>query len=990
MNPSPSFFPFDALSRELEGELYSDMKWRLLYATDASVYKEVPVAVCRPKTKDDLKKIVSFCRDHRLPIVPRAAGTSLAGQVVGSGLVLDFSRHMNRILELNTEERWVRVQPGVIPDDLNDFLQPHGLFFGPETSTSNRCMIGGMVANNACGSHSLVYGSTRDHTLEISALLSDGSEVVFGPMNKEAFQQKCDGKDLEHALYRQIFKILSDEKNQEEIRKEYPDSRLKRRNTGYALDLLMDSVVFGQSNEAFNFCKMLAGSEGTLALFTEIKLQLVSLPPPEKALVCVHLRTIQEAFYANLIALDYAPVAVELIDKVILDCTKTNISLNKNRFFIQGDPGAILVVEFASDSREKILETAFRMEEQMRSKGFGYHFPVLSGPDTGKVWALRKAGLGLLSNVPGDAKPVAVIEDAAVMVDVLPDFMKDIQSILSRLNLECVYYAHVGTGEIHLRPVLNLKNPADVERFYQVAKETAMLVKRYRGSLSGEHGDGRLRGEFIPLMLGENNTGLLREVKATWDPHQLFNPGKITDPPSMKSALRYIPGQVVQEIHPFLDFSEAGGFLRAVEKCNGSGDCRKPFTQGGVMCPSYQASLDEEATTRGRANILREYLTHAPPQARFKQKEVMEVLDLCLSCKGCLSECPSNVDMAKYKAEYFFQFYADQGIPLRTRIIGAYNNLNQLGSLSPTLYNLVAKGRLSSRIIKGIAGFARERNLPRLHKTSLRAWARKNLGELNQTATTGRKLLLFCDEFSNYNDSLTGIRTLLLLNHLGYEVQMPAHGQSGRALISKGLLKKARKFAERNVTSFSVLAGEGLPLVGIEPSAILGFRDEYPSLVSPGLRETARQLSSHCFTIEEFLCREFESGHIDPSAFSSEPVDILIHGHCHQKALSSVNHSVKALSIPQKTTIKEIECGCCGMAGSFGYEKEHYLLSMKIGEMQLFPAVRRAGKNTLIVAPGTSCRQQILDGTGRQVHHPVDILYSMLREDPGKRYGLAK
>jgi FAD/FMN-containing dehydrogenase/Fe-S oxidoreductase len=984
LKPYSSVFPLETLARELEGELYADMKWRLLYATDASVYREIPEAVCRPKNKEDLYKVVDFCRKHRLPIVPRTAGTSLAGQVVGGGMVVDFSRYLNKVLELNAVEKWVRVQPGVILDELNDFLKPHGLFFGPETSTSNRCMIGGMVANNACGAHSLVYGSTRDHTLEITALLSDGSEVVFGPLDNESFRKKCIGNSLENKLYRQIFECLSDKKNQEEIRRGYPDPRIRRRNTGYALDLLMESSVFSDVELPFNFSRLLCGSEGTLALFTEIKLNLVPLPPPETALVCVHLNTVEEAFHANLVALDHLPVAVELIDRVILECTKTNLSQKQNRFFLQGDPGAILVVEFAGNQKEEILQQAAMMEARMRREGLGYYFPVLFGADIGKVWALRKAGLGLLSNVPGDAKPVAVIEDVAVLPEALPAFMKELQLILDKLNLSCVYYAHIGTGEIHLRPVLNLKNPADVERFFQVARETAMLVRLHRGSLSGEHGDGRLRGEFIPLVIGEHNAALLREVKAVWDPHRLFNPGKITDTPSMKSKLRYQAGLPEKKMETFLDFSGTGGFLRAVEKCNGSGDCRKPHSRGGVMCPSYHASQDEDATTRGRANILREFLTYSPEKKPFAHREVLEVLDLCLSCKGCLSECPSNVDMARYKAEYLFQYHQIKGIPLRARIIGNFERAGKLGSLLPRLYNLLATGRLSAPLIKYIAGFSQNRSLPAVSRTSLRRWAGKRLPTIPGKPDGQRQVILFCDEFTNYHESNTGKNTVRLLWHLGYQVIMPRHAQSGRALISKGLLKKARKVASKNVACFAGMAGEDLPIVGIEPSAILGFRDEYPDLVGEDLRDAARELSRHCFTLEEFLCREFERGSFGRDRFSEDPVHILVHGHCHQKALSSVNFSLQALSIPVNANVREINCGCCGMAGSFGYEKEHYALSMQIGELDLFPAIRKAGKETLIAAPGTSCRQQILDGTGRQSHHPADILFMLLKRESAK------
>lgn len=982
---SAANYPFETLAARLEGDLYYDTKWRILYATDASAYRELPAAVCLPAHAGDISEVLGFCREHELPLIPRTAGTSLAGQVVGRGLVLDFSKYMNRILELNTDEAWVKVEPGVILDELNAFLKPHGLFFGPETSTSNRCMIGGMVANNACGSHSLVYGSTRDHTLEIEAMLSDGSVVLFKSLTNDEFRAKCIGNTLENNIYNQIFSILSDKENRQEIMEQYPDPRLRRRNTGYALDLLAETRPFDDNTTYFNFCNMLAGSEGSLAIFTTIKLNLVPLPPPEKALVCVHLNSVEEALHANLIALKYEPVAVELIDKVVLDCTRTNITQQKNRFFIKDDPGAILIVEFAAYTRNEIEQTAASMELHMRKEALGYHFPVLFNNDIPKVWALRKAGLGLLSNVPGDAKPVAVIEDTAVHVEQLPAFIRELQEIMGRLKLSCVYHAHIGTGELHLRPVLNLKNPADVERFYQVAKETAYLVKKYRGSLSGEHGDGRLRAEFIPIVLGEKVTRLLQEVKQTWDPYKLLNPGKIVFPAPMRSSLRYSPGQGRKKFPAMFSYPEAGSFLSAVEKCNGSGDCRKPHTMGGVMCPSYHATLDEDATTRGRANLLREFITHSPKKNPFHHREIVEVLELCISCKACKSECPANVDMAKYKAEALHQYYLTQGIPWRSRLIGAFHKLYSLGAIMPGLFNLVATATTSQSLIKRIIGFARERPLPLLRRYTLKAWVKKNLDELNNRLNGSKHLYLFCDEFTNLTDSDTGINAILLLHQLGYRVSIIKHHDSGRAALSKGLLKNAKEAAIANVKAFEGLVNEKEPLIGIEPSAILGFRDEYPMLVDKHLYDKAKELARYVYTYEEFICRELEAGQIDTSLFENIPRQVLFHGHCHQKALSSNQYSLKMMSIPANTVVHEIDCGCCGMAGSFGYEKEHYELSMRIGELSLFPAVRAATPQTIIAASGTSCRSQIHDGTGRIALHPINVLYNMLKEKPPDR-----
>lgn len=965
---------WNELREKLKGDLYTGDVMRTLYATDASAYRAMPAGVCRPKDEQDIRTLIAFAGKMKLPLIPRTAGTSLAGQVVGDGLVVDVSKYMTRILELNVGERWVRVQPGVVLDELNKMLQPHGLFFGPETSTSNRCMIGGMVGNNACGSHSLVYGSTRDHTLEIKALLSDGSEAIFRELTNEEFGEKLKLNSLEGEIYRSINDILGNAGNQQEIRAQYPDPAVERRNTGYALDLLLESEPFTKGKAGFNFCKLLAGSEGTLAFSTEIKLNLVPLPPPEKALVCIHCNSLDEAFKGNLTALRHKPVAVELIDSFILDRTKENISQRKNRFFIQGEPAAILVVELALESREAIDKKVAELEADMRLEGYGYHFPVVYGNEINKVWALRKAGLGVLSNIPGDKKPVAVIEDTAVNPKVLPDYMDDFRQMLERLGLNCVFYAHIATGELHLRPVLNLKDPADVELFHTVALETARLVKKYRGSLSGEHGDGRLRGEFIPLMLGEHNYTLLKEIKKTWDPAGIFNPGKITGTPKMNSSLRYEPGQITKEIDTVFDFGDTLGIVRAAEQCNGSGDCRKSEIFPGTMCPSYQATRDENTTTRARANILREFLTRSEKANPFDHKEIYDIMDLCLSCKGCKSECPSNVDIAKYKAEFLQHYYDANGIPLRTRLIAYITSINRLGSLFPAAFNLVVKNKFLSGLLKKAIGFAPKRSIPTLYKTTLRSWHKKHGGNPGN----GRTVYLFADEFTNYNDVEVGISAIKALNRLGYRVIIPEHAESGRTFLSKGLVRKAKKLAERNVSLLEPLINEETPLIGIEPSAILTFRDEYIDLTRGSLKEKAKKLAKNCLLFDDFIMREVNAGNISKAAFTSAPRQIRLHGHCHQKSLAGTVSTIQMLSLPENYRVEEIKSGCCGMAGSFGYETEHYDLSMKVGELVLFPEIRKTAAETTISAPGTSCRQQISDGTGRKALHPVEVFYESL------------
>lgn len=961
------------LAKDLEGDLYFDKTMRVLYATDASAYREMPLAVAIPRNVDDIKKLITFAHKHKTSLIPRTAGTSLAGQVVGNGIVVDVSKTFTKILELNAAEKWVRVQPGVIRDELNMFLKPHGLYFGPETSTANRAMIGGMVGNNSCGSNSVVYRSTREHLLEVKALLSDGSEAVFSSMNIDDFHRKCEGVTLEANIYKTVRGLLSDYNNQVEIRKEFPKASIERRNTGYAVDVMLEMAPFTVGGPEFNFCSLIAGSEGTLAFLTEIKLNVVPLPPKETGLLCVHFNSIDESLRANLIALEYGPSASELIDHYILECTKDNIEQSKNRFFVQGDPGAILVVEFTRSTREEIIEIAKKVEAQMRAAGLGYHFPLLFGADTKKIWTLRKAGLGLLSNLPGDEKAVPVIEDTAVDVNDLPAYIRDFNEILKKHNLYSVHYAHAGSGEIHLRPIINLKTEEGNKLFRIIAEEIATLVKKYSGSLSGEHGDGRLRGEFIPQMVGEKNYQLLKQIKYTWDPENIFNPNKIVDTPSMNSFLRYTPGQQTPTFKTVFRYHNQD-VLQHAEQCNGSGDCRKTHMSGGTMCPSFMATRNEKDTTRARANILREFLTRSDKVNRFDHKEIYEVMDLCLSCKGCKSECPSNVDVAKLKAEFLQHYYDANGVPFRSKLIANFSASAKLGAIAPGLYNFAVKNPVIGKLIKKFSGFAPDRSMPTMYKTTLQSWYKKNAKQ----GQGNRRVYLFNDEFTNYNDTEIGIKAIQLLEKLGYEVIIPQHIESGRTWLSKGLLRKAKEIVNKNIELLHPLITEETPLVGIEPSAILTFRDEYIDLATDEQLEAARKLSKNVFTFEEFIAREIEKGAIRKEQFTTEKKVIQLHGHCQQKALSSTTHSVKMMTLPANYSVETIPSGCCGMAGSFGFEKEHYDLSMKIGELVLFPTVRKQPAEVIIAAAGTSCRHQVKDGTGVHALHPVEIMFNAL------------
>ncbi len=968
------------LKANIEGKLITNKTGLTIYATDASAYQEMPSAVIIPRSDKDIYKSILFANEYNISLIPRTAGTSLAGQVVGNGIIVDTSKYLNKILEINQEEKWVRVQPGVVLDELNIHLKDYNLFFGPETSTSNRCMMGGMVGNNACGAHSLIYGSTRDHTLELKGFLSDGSEVHFKSITKSEFSEKCKIEGLEGEIYRNIESLLSNPENRTRIRDEFPDPRIKRRNTGYAVDLLMETEPFLQDGKVFNFCQLIAGSEGTLMFVTEIKLNLVEPPPAVKGLLVVHHESVSEALKANLIALKYNPGAIELIDDIILECTKSSLQHSRNRFFIKGDPGALLCIEFARESKSEIQQICKDLISELKKVGYGYEYPILFGNDIAKVWALRKAGLGLLSNIPGDAKPVAVIEDTAVHPEFLPKYIEDFNLVLKEEGLNCVFYAHIATGELHLRPVINLKTSEGVEQFHTIAFEIAKLVKTYKGSLSGEHGDGRLRGEFIPFMIGDENYQLLRKIKKTWDPYGLFNPGKITDAPPMHISLRYKPGQKTPEFNTIFDFSESDGFLRLAEKCTGSADCRKSSLIGGTMCPSYQATRDEDKSTRARANILRNILTNSDKANPFNNKDLYGILDLCLSCKACKSECPSGVDMAKLKAEFLYQYYKSNSPSFRTRLIVNFSRLQAFASHFSKLYNNMVSSERISNIIKKSIGFAKDRSLPLVHKQTFRKWLKKNLSQLNEELKRPvGSVYLFVDEFTNYNDVKIGVTSVRLLNKLGYKILVTNNADSGRPYLSKGFLKKAKHLAIKNVELFTPLVNKEIPLIGIEPSAIFTFRDEYPDLLRGEQKKTAIALSENTFTIEEFLMNEAEKGKIPLSKFNMRTVKVLLHGHCQQKAIATTEATKACLNLPKNYSVEEIKSGCCGMAGSFGYEKEHFDLSMKIGELVLFPSVRKAEEDTIIAAPGTSCRHQIKDGTGEIAKHPVEVLYEALK-----------
>lgn len=970
----------EALAEQLTGELVFDSLSRNLYATDASVYREQPLAVAFPKDSVDLQRLVRFAKEQGTSLIPRTAGTSLAGQCVGNGIVVDVSRHMGAILDFDAEARTVRVQPGVVRDTLNRFLKPHGLFFSPITSTANRAMIGGMVGNNSSGTTSIVYGTTREKVLRLETILSDGSEAVFEALTPEALQAKAQEQSLEGSLYRWALDTLADPEVQEDIRQGFPKASIHRRNTGYALDYLAAAAPFQEAGEPFNFCKLLCGSEGTLALTTAVTLSLDPLPEPVEIVVAAHFNSIHDSMRGAQVAMQHPATAVELMDKIILDCTKTSLAYAPNRYFVEGDPEALLMIEFRGPDEASARAKGEALIAALQAGQLGYAYPIIGPEKTAAAWALRSAGLGLLANIPGDPKAVACIEDTAVAIEDLADYIAEFDQMMEAYGQKPVHYAHAGAGEIHLRPILDLKTEKGRADFYAISRDTALLVKKYRGSLSGEHGDGRVRAPFIPLVVGERNYERFRALKYAWDPKGIFNPGKIVDAAPMDSSLRYEAGMETPVPETLLDFSAEGGILRMAEKCNGSGDCRKEAASGGTMCPSYQATRMERDTTRGRANTLREFLTQNKAENPFDHPEIKEVLDLCLSCKGCTAECPSNVDMASMKAEFLHQYQKTHGVPLRSKAFAYIDRLNALSSPLAPLSNALLAHPLTGGLVKKVLGVAPERSLPQVASQSLMAWYRKHAQTRVPLQAPIKTVYLFVDEFTNYNEPEVGRAALELLYALNYDVRVLPHQESGRSALSKGLLEKARGHAEANVALFGPLIDAETPLIGLEPSALLSFRDEYPRLVrGEELRTQAKKLKQYSLLFEEFIGREVTAGAIGPESFTDQPAQVLIHGHCHQKALSSVKWIERCVGLPSGYQVQVIPSGCCGMAGSFGYEQEHYALSMQIGELVLFPAVRAAAPETLLVAPGTSCRHQVFDGTQRRAQHPATLLRAALR-----------
>jgi FAD/FMN-containing dehydrogenase/Fe-S oxidoreductase len=971
------------LGKRTDGDLRTDQYSRILYSTDASIYQVMPHGVFFPQSNEDVQAAVELAARYKVPLIARTAGSSLAGQAVGEALIMDFTRHLDQVLELNVEEQWVRVQPGIVLDALNIYLRPHGLQFGPDPASSNRAAMGGIASNNSTGAHSILYGMTADHVLEMNVLLDDGSPAHFGPLN---WQDKANGATeldrflgkpgREGEIYRQMNTLVTNPANQQIIAAHTP--RQWRRCGGYNLDRFVNDPALSwkwEHDKRFNLAKIISGAEGTLGVITDLTLNLVPLPR-QTALAIVHFDDLRTALSAVPVMLEVEPSAIELLDNLGLTmCRDVPEYSRLLETFLHGRPDCVLITEFYGTSDAELRDKVARLEAHLEKQKVGATAvtrafePALQA----NVWTVRKVGLGLMMSIKGDHKPIPFIEDAAVQPEHLAEYVTRLEAFCNDLGTSVAYYAHASAGCIHIRPLINQKAASDVAKLPQIVSFAVEMLGDYGGSLSSEHGDGRARSWMNEHFFGPDLYGLYKRVKQIFDPQGIFNPGNVVDSGPMTENLRYGAGYQAIQLTTHLDFSEDGGFDRAVEMCNGAGICRKRTT--GTMCPSFMVMREEEHSTRGRANLLRAALSGKLPPEELTGPQIYEAMDLCIECKACKAECPSAVDMAKIKFEYLAQYYKTNGVPLRAKLFANIGSLSATGSGPQSLLsNWVIQNGLML-FARPLLGITNKRPLPMLARNPLPAWFKKHKTE-NGRQKTGSdfalpKVALFHDPFTNYNQPEVGIAAVEFLEAAGYEVIWPDHQGDGRPFISKGLVDEAKRMADETLAVLIPLAEQGIPIVGLEPSSLLTLRDDYFFLLPGDPRVPL--VAEHAYTFEEFVTLLADEDQLDLT-FTEDEVHILLHGHCHQKALVGTGPSVRTLTLPPNYTLTEVDSGCCGMAGSFGYEAEHYEISMRMAERRLLPAVREASFETIVVAAGISCRQQIKHGAKRQALHPAQVL----------------
>jgi FAD/FMN-containing dehydrogenase/Fe-S oxidoreductase len=965
-----------SLERVVEGEVRFDPVTRGVYSTDASVYQIVPAGIVIPKTAEDVKQTLALARKHGLSITARGGGTSQCGQSIGPGIQLDFSKYLRRILDLDVEARTVRVEPGIVLAELNQALRPHGLQLPLDLSTANRATIGGMVANNSSGTRSIIYGTTIDYVTELKVLLADGSVVTTGPVDPEALEDRCNQPDLEGSCYRGIRRLARE--NAEEIRARFP--KILRRVGGYNLDRFLPD------EESFDLTKLIVGSEGTLGLVLEAELRLVE-PPAAKVLAVAQFQRLREAMVATPVILAHDPSAVELMDRNLLSMTRGNTEFEPLRDFIVGDPGAILIVEFTGESGANLPDRVDGLQTALEAQGLATHVHrALDPPSQARIWKLRQAGLGLSLAQTGDTKAVSFVEDTAVSPERLPEYIDRFQEVLDRHETEAIFYAHASVGLLHIRPAINMKTAVGLERFQGIAEDISSLVLEFGGALSAEHGDGLVRSPFQEKMFGKPLYDAFCQVKETFDPEGILNPGKIVHPPALTQNLQYGPAHQSTSLDTVFDFSDFHGFAGAVEQCGGVGACRK--TVVGTMCPSYMVTREETHSTRGRANALRLAISGQLGPQGITDSSLFAVMDLCLECKACKSECPTGVDMARAKSEFLYHFQREHGVSLRSRILASAEQAAIWGSRLAPLSNWILNSPPSRWLRERVLGLDGRRHFPAANRrTFLRWWASREKVSLraDDPRLSTESIVLFADTFTNFYEPEQGMAAVRVAERLGADVKVPPRICCGRPRISKGFLEEARVQAEAAVRTLHPLVRKGMPVVFCEPGCYSAVRDDHLLLLRGKAREMAEEVSAACLTFEEWAEgtlreRTVSDPHTrDPTFLRRGPDTVLLHAHCHQKALGGLPPAMRLLSRIPATTVVDADAGCCGMAGSFGYEKEHYDLSHSVGDRKLFSAIEDSGPDTVVVAPGFSCRQQIRQFTHAEPLSAMELLDRLMR-----------
>lgn len=960
---------------EIAGDLRADQLSRAIYATDASIYEIVPDAVAMPRTIEDVRCIVRACDRHGVPMTPRGAGTGLAGGAVNRGLILDLSRHMNRVVALDAARRTARVEPGVVLDELNSQLRPHGLQFAPDVATSSRATIGGMIANNSCGAHSVLYGRTVDHVISVDVVLADGTLVTWGGPEAEYLAATRDIREADRR--RLIERAITD------VFREYADDitarfpKVLRRNGGYALDRLRTNAI-GRINPETIIC----GSEGTLGIVVGAVLNLVPLPK-HRGIVAAHFANLLDALAATPTTLAHHPAAVELLDKLILDAARVNPVMSRRRWMIEGDPGGLLIIELYDEDAASLVSRLEAVAAELRSRGMGYAWPILTDDaQQDELWFIRKSGLGLLMSKPGDRQTYDFVEDTAVDPSRLRDYIARFMQVLDEEGVpEASYYAHASVGCLHVKPILNLKCADDIARMHRIADRVSSLALEFNGTMTGEHGDGILRSEWLEKMYGPRIIEAFRRVKSAFDPKNLLNPGKIVDPYPMIGQFRYGSDYHAAQVETMLDFSDYGGMAGMAEMCSGVGQCRQRLV--GTMCPSYMATGDERHTTRARANALRMALSNRPALGDLDDPALDDAMDLCLSCKACKSECPTGVDMAKLKAEWLHRRNHREGPSLRSRLIGRIGDLARIGSVFPALANAVSNSALARAMLDRFLGIDRRVPPPRFADQTFRQWFAGRSKPANRRVPDTRhsvpvpagvnagplSVVYYVDTWTNHFTPQVGIATVTILEALGYRVLAPRTACCGRPAISKGLLDIASRLAQKNVELLTPFAARGVPIVATEPSCLSAMIDEWPQLARG---ENARSIASRAVSAESFIMQHLRANGNSLPRTAPPAMSIRLHGHCHQKALGGTADTLSLLQFITGGHATEINSGCCGMAGSFGHEKEHYDTARAVGEQRLFSAVRDRGDSTIAVT-GFSCRHQIEHHTRVHARHVMEL-----------------